>query len=177
MIIAMAGLPATGKSSIAKRLAAELPASVLNKDQIRVALFPAGEIEYSTTQDDFCVDVMLQVAEYMLVTNPRKVVIIDGRTFSRRYQLEEVAVVAVDLGLPLIVIECVCSDLTAKRRLEQDATSHHPAANRDYDLYRTIKARYEPITRTKLVVNTDDNLSDCVQQCLDHIKRVGGLHA
>ena len=62
-------------------LAAALPGVVLDKDQIRAALFPAGEIEYSTTQDDFCVDIMYQVAAYMFRSDPNKQVIVDGRTF------------------------------------------------------------------------------------------------
>src|SRR5690242_18237303 len=40
MLIAMAGLPGTGKSAIAARLAAELDAVALSKDDVRGALFP-----------------------------------------------------------------------------------------------------------------------------------------
>jgi adenylylsulfate kinase len=82
----MAGLPALGKSAIAHHLASELPGIVLDKDAIRAALFLPSEIEYSTRQDDFCMHVMMQVAKHILCKDPAKHVVLDGRTFSRRYQ-------------------------------------------------------------------------------------------
>ena len=65
MIVAMAGLPASGKSTVARLLATRLPAVLLDKDAVRGALFPSAEIDYSTAQDDLCVDVMLQVAGHL----------------------------------------------------------------------------------------------------------------
>ena len=114
MLIALAGLPATGKSTLAQHLAAALPGVVLDKDHIRAALFPSSEIEYSTTQDDFCVDIMYQVATYMFRRDPNKHVIIDGRTFLKQYQVIELIDAARRIGVPLKIIECVCSDATAQ---------------------------------------------------------------
>jgi predicted kinase len=44
----MAGLPGTGKSTLARVLANDLGGVVLDKDVIRAALFPAALIEYSS---------------------------------------------------------------------------------------------------------------------------------
>ncbi len=54
MLIAMAGLPGTGKSTLAERLKAELGAVVLNKDEVRAVLFPPPVLDYSAAQDDLC---------------------------------------------------------------------------------------------------------------------------
>ena len=102
-LIVMAGLPGTGKSTIAQALAQPLAAMVLDKDRIRAALFPVAEIEYSTEQDDFCMRIMLQVAGYLL-QHQQKRVILDGRTFSRRYQISQVRGFARRLGVPCRVI-------------------------------------------------------------------------
>jgi len=167
----MAGLPGTGKSALAKGLAARLPAVILDKDPIRAALFPPPLLEYSTQQDDFCMGVMLQVAEYILQKEPTRAVILDGRTFSRRYQVEKVAELATKLGQRLAILECVCSDEIARQRLEQDVTQGaHLAQNRNFALYLAIKARFEPIERPKLVIDTDGELRTCVEASLAYLR-------
>jgi adenylylsulfate kinase len=171
MLIVMAGLPGTGKSAIARRLAQELPAILLDKDAVRAALFPPSEIEYSTPQDDLCVEIMLQVAGYILSRDHQKHVILDGRTHSRRYQVETVRRFARAQGVASILIECICSDDTVRRRLEEDvAEGRHPAANRNYEMYRAVKARAEPIVGPRLVIDTERELVSVIEDCLKYIR-------
>jgi predicted kinase len=171
MIIIMAGLPGTGKSSIAQALGERLPAYVLDKDRVRHALFAPRRVEYSSTQDDLVVGLMLEAAGYLLHTEPNEPIILDGRTFGRRYQIEQVAAAARELSVPLRVIECVCSDETARTRLTRDvAQGAHLAANRSWELYVAVKARWEPIVLPKLVVDTDAPLEVCVAQCLAYLR-------
>lgn len=156
MLIALAGLPATGKSRLARQLATALPGVVLDKDQVRACLFPPGEIEYSRTQDDFCVGIMYQVVAYLFQRDPNKFVILDGRTFLRQRQVIDLMDAARRMGVPLKIIECVCSDATAQQRLQRDRSlGRHHAQNRDYDLYLQLKGTAEPITVPKLVIDTD----------------------
>jgi predicted kinase len=170
MLIAMAGLPGTGKSTIAQRLARDLPGVILDKDIIRAAIF-GSEVEYSTHQDDFCMRIMLQAAEYILGKDPGKHVILNGRTFSHGYQIAECRRFAGELGVSFRIIECVCADETARQRLERDAIEgRHLAANRSTDLYLSIKAHFEPIEEPKLMVDTDNDLEQCVSRCLDYVR-------
>lgn len=171
MLIAMAGLPATGKSSIARRLAAELPGILLNKDHVRAALFPPAEIEYSQAQDDLCVQVIYQVTAYLLRKNPTKYVIIDGRTFLKHYQVTGLVEFAASVPTPLKVIECVCTDEVARQRLEWDAARQmHPASNRTFELYCALKASAMPLDLPRLVLTTDaGDLDAYVHQALDYI--------
>lgn len=171
MLIAMAGLPGTGKSTIGRMLAEACAAIVLDKDAIRAALFPMHMIEYATRQDDFCMSIMFQVASYMIGNNPALNVILDGRTFSLRYQVAALEQLARELDIPLKIIECMCSDETARQRLGHKGKvgEKHVAANRDYALYLSIKAGFEPIREPKLVVNTDDDLAQCLALCLVYL--------
>ena len=108
--------------------------------------------------------VMMEVAEYVLVRDLDKHIVLDGRTFSRRYQLAGWRALATELGVSLRVIECTCSDETVRRRLERDrAEGRHIAANRTYEMYLSVKARAEPVEGPKLVVNTDSDLDRCVR--------------
>lgn len=169
-IVVMAGLPGTGKSAIARSLAERLSAALLDKDAVRAALFAPRHVEYSTRQDDFCVDVLLDAAAYLISHGLTLWVIIDGRTFSRRAQLERVEAASVQLNAETRVIECVCSDQTAARRLAADAErGAHVARNRDGALHAEIKARFEPIRSPKLTIDTDRTLDACIAECLAYL--------
>src|SRR3981081_4847703 len=109
MIILMAGLPRTGKSPLARDLAPRTSGRVLNKDAIRHAIFSVDEIEYSSRQDDFCLEVMLETAEYLLQQQPARFLFLDGRPFSRRYQVGNVIAAAAALYQPWRILERVCS--------------------------------------------------------------------
>ncbi len=164
MIILMAGLPGTGKTTLAHALAEITAGSVLSKDQIRAALFSPEDIEYSTAQDDFCMDVMLQAARFLLQKNPQRKVFLDGRTFSRRYQIDRVLAFAADLSQPWTILECTCSVESVRRRIDLDPS--HPARNRTFSLYEDVKARFERITYQKTVIDTDQPLEQSVRQAI-----------
>lgn len=90
MLVLMAGLPGTGKTTLARRLAIRLRATVLDKDCIRDVLFAARDVEYTTRQDDFVVEVMLQTASYLFAKDFNRIVLLDGRPFSNSSQIERV---------------------------------------------------------------------------------------
>lgn len=166
----MAGLPGTGKSTLARELASRTFGRVIGKDEIRHALFTPEEIEYSPRQDDFCLQVMLETAAYLLEQNAARRIFLDGRPFSRRYQIENVVSAAASLHQPWRIVECICSDETARRRLASDAgNGTHPAGNRNYELYLEVKARFEAITLPKIVVDTEQPLDVCLRQTMEKL--------
>jgi predicted kinase len=166
MLVIMAGLPGTGKSTLARELARRTEGFVLDKDPIRTVLF-GGEVEYSTEQDDFVVNIMLQTAAWVLARDRERVVFLDGRVFSRNSQLHRVKDFAEKLGIDWRVIECVCSVQTARLRLEQDAENgNHVAGNRTFELYHEVQQQFEPIPQPKKVINTDRRLEECAEEAL-----------
>jgi predicted kinase len=169
MIIQLAGLPATGKSTLGAALAERLPgALLLDKDRVRAALYGDRHVEYRREQDDFCVDVLHQAAARHLAQHTDAVVILDGRTCTRRYQIQDVARLAARCRVPLRIIECRCPDRVAHQRLRADPGTH-PATNRTVDLHERLKTSAEAITLPTLRVDTDRPLALCVQACLVHL--------
>jgi predicted kinase len=170
MIVILAGLPGTGKSTIARALAERLPGVVLDKDLIRAALFPPSHVEYSVEQDDFCQEVMLETTGYLLRRERSLYVLLDGRTFSRRYQRKRVINFSAGIGTPWAMLECVCTEAAAVQRLTRAAVERtHPAANRTPELYYQIQAAWEPIEGPKLIVNTEGGLDACAGGALSYI--------
>ena len=172
MFIAMAGLPGTGKSTIAACLAARLGAVVLCKDVVRQALFPPPALDYSREQDDLALRAMYRAAECILGSRQLDV-ILDGRTFSKSYQVRDLFTAAERMGLTPFVIECICSDEVARERIESDVqTGTHPAGNRTFAMYLEMKARAEPLTVPRLVLNTGiEALEECVGRVLSKFTR------
>lgn len=176
MIVLFAGLPGTGKSTLADALASATGGHILNKDRIRAALFGPHQISYSREQDDFCQTIMLQSADFLLQKGVSLPLILDGRTFSRPYQVEAVRAFAHEHKRGLAIIECICSDEVAQARLEADQSSGiHLAANRTFRLYQSLKVQFEPIAGPKLTLDTASPIDQLLEQCLRYLEQLSQM--
>jgi predicted kinase len=168
MIVLMAGLPGTGKSTLARALAERTVGALVSKDQIRASIFAPADVEYSAAQDDFVMEIMLEAALYLLRKDAGRTIFLDGRTFSRLYQIERVLQFVRSVDQPWVILECTCSAECARRRLASDTS--HPAQNRDFALYLKVQSRFEPITYPKTVIGTEQPLDRSVDQAMAAIE-------
>jgi predicted kinase len=151
--VLFAGLPGTGKSTLARALAGRLDAAILDKDRVRGALFPGALTDYAAAQDQLCMRAILDAAAYL--TEGRRVpfIFFDGRTFSTQAQREEVQEAAERAGARWRILHVSCADAVAEARLAVGDPGH-PAQNRAPALYRRLKEHFEPIQQAKLEVDT-----------------------
>ena len=167
--VLLAGLPATGKSTLARALAAQLKnAAVLDKDRVREALFPGAMTDYTPEQDNLCIRAMIEAAAYLTVHRLAEYIFFDGRTFSRNAHIEEVLAAADKAGAAWRILLLTCSDKVAEARL-QAADPNHPARNRSIELYRSVKAAFEPISQAKLELDTTAGIDTLLPSVLRFI--------
>jgi adenylylsulfate kinase len=172
VIVALAGLPGTGKSTLARRLAVELAGVVLSKDDVRAQLFPPPVLNYSAEQDDLTMAAVYSAATYIRRAFPATPVILDGRTFLRAYQIRDLLALGRTVGEEPRVIECACAQDVVRGRLERDlAAGSHPARNRTFELYLAVKARAEPIAVSHLTLDTGAvPLQECVSRAVAYLR-------
>ena len=167
-LIAMAGLPASGKSAVAFRLHDATNSVLLNKDSVRDFMFNRY-VDYSAEQNDLCIELMYQVALYLFSNVDSPVVIIDGRSFSTRSQVDRLLAFVSEAQCTLRIIECVCSIESARERLLKDQHSH-PAKDRNFAMYSKSRASSDAIVEPRLTLDTDAlSEEECGQRAIDYI--------
>jgi len=155
VLIVLAGLPGTGKSTLARLLAEDLRAPLFDKDRVREALFSPGHVAYSVEQDDLVMRLIYRAVEYVAHTWTAGHAVVDGRTFSRRGQTQDLREVVDRMGVVLRLIECTCEPDVARERLRADrAADRHLAFDRGPELYDSLAAEAHPIQLPKLVLDT-----------------------
>lgn len=165
----MAGLPATGKTTVAGVLAKHVDAAIANKDDLRRAAFSSSVLDYSAAQNDLCMEMVYSAVDYIVRKRPEKSVIIDGRTYSRRAQVDRLVEFAGALAVTPYFIECVCSDDVARHRLEESPSSH-AAADRDFSRYLALKERSDPLAVPRLTLDTGSvDVQEAVRLCLAYL--------
>jgi predicted kinase len=155
--VLLAGLPGTGKSTLARALAERLDAAILDKDRVRSALFPGVLTDYSSKQDQLVMRAMLDAAAYLTERRRIRFIFFDGRTFSTQTQRDEVIRAAGQAGARWRILHVTCADAVAEARLAA-VDPGHPAKNRDPALYRSIQQHFEPILLSKLEVDTTQGI-------------------
>ncbi|MCB9138042.1 MAG: AAA family ATPase [Caldilineaceae bacterium] len=170
MFVLLAGLPGVGKSTLANALAAEAGATVLDRDKVRDSIFPAVDLDYTAEQNELASQVTYLVAEYIARRNPERIIILDGRPFSRTAQIREVERLAARAGHALRIFYLWAPDDVVAARLQHDLTVRQDhAANRNMRKYRRIQQQFEPIQAEHLSLDASVPLPELVRAALAYI--------
>jgi predicted kinase len=169
VLIVMMGLPGSGKTTIARRLAIVIGGVIINKDSVREAMFAPPVLDYSSAQNDLCMEMVYEATTYILQKWPEKHVIIDGRTYSERRQVERLLEISKKIGVVPQCLECTIDEKVARTRLEE--SSSHPAKDRNFELYRTLRTKADPLEIPRLTLDTGKlSIERAVTQCLEYLQ-------
>jgi predicted kinase len=157
MLIVFGGLPGSGKSSIARRLAGETGALWLRIDSIEQAIRHSG---VASSIDDAGYRVAYAVAEDNLRLGRDVIGDSVNGWLSTRSAWRDVASRA---GAPIVEVETICSDLEEHRRRVETRETDVPGLALP-DWRATIDRDYEPWDRDRLRMDTSGrSIEDCVK--------------
>jgi len=137
-VVALIGLPGSGKSTVARSLLQRFDLHEVNRDVIRAAMFP--RCTFSTSEKAAAEDAVMSAVE----TNCRagKNSIVDGMTFSGSASLDRLKRVSESCGYRVVPIWLDCPVLVACRRVSDNRS--HTAADRDANLVTEVAERFDP---------------------------------
>lgn len=170
-LLLIAGLPATGKSTLGAALAETLSGHVLDKDLVRAALFEPSQVTYSSAQDEFVFGLLQRTAEWLWQRQPDLWIILGGRTFAQKHLRDQVRQWAGALQQRSETILCTCPEAVAQQRLQ----APHPAKNRTWDLWQTLQADFAALGESEphIVINTSQAPATCRDQALAYLLSSG----
>ncbi|HLH22556.1 MAG TPA: AAA family ATPase [Chloroflexota bacterium] len=150
VLIALVGPPASGKSTLAARLAARLPAVVVQSDAVRKALVPAPRYTAEEHQQVFAA----AHAKAASLLRAGQHVVFDATSLqaASRCALAEIATAS---GARLLVARLAISAAAARARLARRAAARAPGdlSDADWAVYLMLAARFEPIRQPHWVLN------------------------
>lgn len=138
LLLAMMGLPASGKSTLARACSERTGWPVVDRDHIRAAMFPAAR--WTVAEKAAASDATL--ASLAVHLRQQQSCIADGRPYSRQSERELLQVLADRHHARLLWIWVDCPLQAAIARIEADQA--HPGRDGRANLVREVAARWEP---------------------------------
>lgn len=181
VLMLMAGLTGTGKSTLAAALRAVLPAQVITADEVRkrIAGVPAGAHRndpldsglYSHTMNKQVYDALLSAAEDALRLGQD--VILDA-TYRRRADREAARSLAGRMGAAFYAVECLAPEAVVRERIERRLTEGSAWSDGRWEVYLQQRAAFEPLeelpARERIAVDAALPISGQVGRVLEHIE-------
>jgi len=168
----MAGCPGSGKSTLSKRLADSLSALRMDKDDIRLLLFPGRLFTHDDEINDHCMEVLYEASRLAVRKGPARTVILDGRTFAEAARRSRAQDVAARVGAQAVFIHCKAPTTVLAHR----ATPSDRAPNRPQALVECLRI-FEPFSRDNVIeVETTQLEDESCEQVLRLLRERFGVH-
>lgn len=170
-LIVFAGPRASGKTTLARHVARELPAVYLAKDTLKDrTLALAQELQIAQAQElagPLSYELLVDLARDNLSLGLS--VVVDSPAGFQLFR-EKIIALAKARKVELRLIECLCSDEQLLReRVERGGEGLPPHRVRDWDSYQRERAQYERISGPRLVVDTADPVAANTRKVLNYL--------
>ena len=155
-LVAVAGLPGVGKTTVSGAVAERLGAVRLRSDVLRKELFP--DPTYATAETETVYETLRGRAADRLAAGES--VVLDA-TFREQGRRERVAAVADDHGAAFHFVHVACADSVVRERL---AAREGDASDADVRVYEQLKGEFDPVVRDHFRVDNSGTLAETRRQ-------------
>jgi len=171
-LVVVAGLSGTGKSSVARALAARSGHALLASDEIRkqlAGLAPTARVGERERAALYSEEMSRRTYAELFARAERALAEGDGAildaTFQQRLGRDQARALAHRLGVPLLLVECRADDELVRRRLTERARRNDDPSDADWDVYLEQKRRAEPLgdDEPRLVLDTRRSVEDSLE--------------
>ena len=160
MVILVMGLPGSGKSYFASRLAEALGADYFNSDRIRKEMITRRN--YSEQEKERVYDEMLLRMEKSIKQN--KDTILDATFYRKKIRRKFSS--KIPRSVNMAIIEVTASEPVIQKRLSRT----REFSEADFEVYQAIQKEWEPIVEKHLVlISRDDNPDDMLQKAIQYL--------
>jgi predicted kinase len=162
----LVGLPGTGKSRLARHLAAELSAQLVETDRIRKQLFT--EPRYTGGEHAAVYGWCYTLIHSALRTGHD--VVFDATNLEERRRRRAYDIVA-DSGAGLEIIWTTCPARVVQERLlrRRERLDDDDASDADWSVYLEMQHRADPIRRTHTLINTATDFSSVARRLIERV--------
>jgi predicted kinase len=160
MIIIVFGLPGSGKSFFASRLAAMIKAEYINSDKVRRKLFLRRS--YSTHEKLSVYNVMLE--QMMEIVKKKKNVVLDATFYKNAIRKRFIKKTQNKNYIKFIEVRAGAS--LTKNRLKTPRED----SEADFGVYKKIKLSWEPLPDPHLILHsTNKNIADMLEKARNYL--------
>ena len=167
MVIALMGLPGSGKTTLAAALAPRLPARIVSRDAVRAAMFRPCSFTHREKAAAF--EGVLQAVRVNCGLGHSTIV--DGMPFSREGELEAVSQAGGEAGCRVVPVLCALPVAEAQRRIRSQGEGSSPAEDRDPELVREVAERFRSPPQGTLELDATRPVDELAEAVLDWIAR------
>lgn len=163
VVVALMGLPGSGKTTLARALAPLLSARTVSRDEIRAAMF--RPCSFTDAEKAAAFEAVLQAVAVNCKLGHSTVV--DGMPFSRPGEFEAVRDASVAGGCRALPVLCSLSIEEAQRRVRRQQAH---ADDRDEGLVQEVADRFRPLPQGTLQLDATRPAGELAEAVLAQIR-------
>ena len=167
VLVVLVGLPGTGKTSFARRLAERFPLHLLESDALRRVLFPKP----TYTQEESA-RLFRAIHQIIAVLLERGTPVLLDATNLVEAQREALYRIAEDAGARLALVQLQAPGAMVQKRLARRgvAPGSREHSDADWAVYQRMRETREPVQREHYTVDTSRDIGPVLEQVIEELE-------